>query len=27
MLGLQVWAHGLYQAIKGRPQAAGHTHE
>jgi hypothetical protein len=27
MLGLQVWAHGLYQATKAKAHAAGHTHE
>jgi hypothetical protein len=27
MLGLQVWAHGLYQATKAKGHAAEHTHE
>jgi hypothetical protein len=27
MLGLQVWAHGLYQATRATGHAAGHTHE
>ena len=27
MLGLQVWAHGLYQATRATGHAPGHTHE
>jgi hypothetical protein len=27
MLGLQVWAHGLYQVTHARGHAAGHVHE
>jgi len=27
MLGLQVWAHGLYQATRATGHASGHTHE
>ena len=27
MLGLQVWAHGLYQATRATGHAAGHTHD
>ena len=27
MLGLQVWAHGLYQATRPTGHAPGHTHE
>jgi uncharacterized protein DUF6448 len=27
MLGLQVWAHGLYQATKATGHVAGHTHD
>ena len=27
MLGLQVWAHGLYQAIRATRHAPGHTHD
>jgi uncharacterized protein DUF6448 len=27
MLGLQVWAHGVYKATKARGHAAAHTHE
>jgi hypothetical protein len=27
MLGLQVWAHGLYQATQAKGHAAEHTHE
>ena len=27
MLGLQVWAHGLYQATRATGHAPGHTHD
>ena len=27
MLGLQVWAHGVYQATKAKAHAASHTHD
>jgi hypothetical protein len=27
MLGLQVWAHGLYQATRATGHASGHTHD